>query len=468
MVAADDVVHPDLGCQGKRRPLVVMCAFPASGHMEGMLQIAAHLTARGFVVFFLSGDKFEQQARDAGAEPWDNALPLTAEMIKGQYAQPQGHLRWNYQQKHIFLDGAAARHKILTRCLESVRERYPGRQVIIFNEVLFLGALPYLLGAPLPKGYDKLPRIIHFHTSINWAVSDDVAPYGLALPPAKSGRDRSKYRALYDEMRPAAQGTVEYANRLFRSLGATKDLKADFLFSEIIRLPDVVLLACSPSLEYPRSDLPRTIKYIGGMPLKAYGSNFEVPEWWGELRANATLPLDTPERKKVVFLSQGTVNIDNYGELVIPTAKAFAAQQDIVVVATLGKRGEVLPDGTDLPENTRIVDYVPYDAILPLADVFVFNGGYGGFMHGVMNGTPMVFAGTAADKGEVAARAEWAGISVNLRTNTPTQTMIRDAINQILTDRRYKANIMKIKADNEAMDALGAVERQIWELTESQ
>jgi UDP:flavonoid glycosyltransferase YjiC (YdhE family) len=212
--------------------------------------------------------------------------------------------------------------------------------------------------------------------------------------------------------------------------------------------------------------MPPTIKYIGGLPLKTCIAKTVFPEWWSKVQANAVLPRDAHGRKKVVFLSQGTVNIDNYSELIIPTIEALATRQDVLVIATLGKREEKLPDTIAIPENTMIIDYFPYDVILPLADVFIFNGGYGGFMHGVMNGTPMVFAGTAADKGEVAARAEWAGISVNLWTSTPTQTMIRNAVDRILTDGKFKANAMKLKAENEAMNALEAVEKQIWEYTE--
>ncbi|KAK0638609.1 hypothetical protein B0T16DRAFT_462373 [Cercophora newfieldiana] len=448
-----------------KRPVVVMCAFPVSGHMEGPLQIAAHLASRGFPVFFLSGDDFVQRARDAGAEPWGN-MPLsdiTREVIEGQFALPQGHLRWNYQQKHFFLDGAPVRHKILTECLESVRVRFPGRPVVILNETMFLGAIPFLLGAPLPRGYDRRPPIIHFHTTVNCTVGEDegIAPYGVALPPAKTEEERARYRVMYEELRPAARDTVAYANRIFRSLGATEDLHGDFFFGELLRLPDLVLMACSPSLEYPR--LCSSVRYIGGLPRKGNGgeSNAELLEWWREV-----IDGSGKKKKKVVFVSQGTANIDDYGELVIPTLHAFADRDDVVVVAALGKRGVRLPEDimTTIPEGAKVMDYLPYDDILPLVDVFVFNGGYGGLMHGIANGTPMVIAGTAADKGEVAARAEWAGIAVNLRTSTPSQAMIRDAVDSVLADgSEFKVKAVEMRDENLALDALGAIERQIWE-----
>jgi UDP:flavonoid glycosyltransferase YjiC (YdhE family) len=452
--------------QYTKRPLIVVCAFPVQGHMEGALQITAHLTAKGFQVFCLCGEQFERQTRAAGAEPWGNALPIDREHIKRQYDVPPGPMRFNYQQKHIFIDGAAARHEILKKCLESIRERFPDQQVIIFSEAAFLGAVPYMLGAPLPRGYDRIPRVIQFNTTINIVDSVDVAPFMLCLPPARNDEDRARYRAHYDEVRPAGRETVAYANRVFKSLGATEELKGDMFFSDVICLSDVTLMACSPSLEYPRTDLPPTLKYIGGLPLKTLSADLVVPEWWEEVRANSVLPRDAPEHKRLVFVSQGTANNEDYGQLLIPTMKALYDYQDIIVIATLGKREGKLPEEISVPDNARVIDYYPYDAILPLADVFVCNGGYGGFMHGVMNGTPMVLAGTAGDKGEVAARAEWAGLAVNLRTNTPTEAMIRDAVDEILADGKFKENALRLKAENEAMNALEAIERQIWEFAE--
>ena len=74
-------------------------------------------------------------------------------------------------------------------------------------------------------------------------------------------------------------------------------------------------------------------------------------------------------------------------------------------------------------------------------------------------------AGTAVDKGEVAARAEWAGVAVNLRTSTPTEQQIRGAVDNILADGSFRATSLRLKAENEAMDALGAIEKWIWGFT---
>jgi UDP:flavonoid glycosyltransferase YjiC (YdhE family) len=70
----------------------------------------------------------------------------------------------------------------------------------------------------------------------------------------------------------------------------------------------------------------------------------------------------------------------------------LADREDIIVIGVLGVKGARL-DGVKVPPNTRVVDYLMYEAVLAYADVFITNGGYNGFMTGVMHGVPMVLAG---------------------------------------------------------------------------
>ena len=73
-------------------------------------------------------------------------------------------------------------------------------------------------------------------------------------------------------------------------------------------------------------------------------------------------------------MSQGTVATD--ADQLIRPALAGLADQDVLVIAVTG--------GTDpgllgeLPANTRVERYLPFEEILPHVDVFVTNGGFGG------------------------------------------------------------------------------------------
>jgi UDP:flavonoid glycosyltransferase YjiC (YdhE family) len=76
--------------------------------------------------------------------------------------------------------------------------------------------------------------------------------------------------------------------------------------------------------------------------------------------------------------------------------------------------------------------------LLPSVDVMVTNGGYGAAQRALMTGVPLIVAGNTEDKPEVAARVEWFGAGVNLRTGIPTAAMVRRAVRQVLDDGGYR------------------------------
>ena len=79
-------------------------------------------------------------------------------------------------------------------------------------------------------------------------------------------------------------------------------------------------------------------------------------------------------------------------------------------------------------------------------------------MHGVSNGVPMIFAGTEADKGEVAARPSGRALPSNLRTSNPTEGAIRDAVDEVFSDDTVKSRTMELKRVNEELKAIEAIE----------
>ncbi|KAH8896939.1 glycosyltransferase family 1 protein [Thozetella sp. PMI_491] len=447
----------------KLSPLIVLCVWPIPGHTYGLLQVAEFLVKRGFQCFFCGGSDHEAQIIRTGAEffPHDRAF---SDIQRQLSSTPPGYVRSCFTLKHVFLDSVQLQHNALTTCLESVRKRFPARQVIILHESYAMGLLPFYYGAPLPRGYTEMPRVINFHPSVHIGSSIDVGPFPFGLPPATGDEDRKQLQAVYNEIRPLSREVVAYANEVYRTLGATRKIEGDFFLDILLTSHDVTMMTCSPGLEYPRSDMSPKIKFIGGMPLKPIDPNFAPPSWWGEIVANASLPSDCPSRKKVVTVAQGTLHL-NYRELIVPTITGLF-HQDIILVALLGAKGAQLADDLAIPANTYVIDYLPYDAILPFSDVFISNAGYGGFIHGIMNGVPMVLAGVLTDKAEVSRRAEWAGIGVNLRTQSPSPGQIRQAVDTIFSDTRFKQRVLELKKENEDLNALGSIEKQIWEYTE--
>jgi UDP:flavonoid glycosyltransferase YjiC (YdhE family) len=191
--------------------------------------------------------------------------------------------------------------------------------------------------------------------------------------------------------------------------------------------------------------------FAGALHPNPLPADFDYPSWWDDV---------TKGGKRVVFVAQGTVAL-NYTHLIMPTIRALADRDDFLVVATLGRKGLTLPTDFEIPANTRVIDYLDYDAILPYASLFVMNAGYGGFLHGVVHGVPMVLAGESEDKKDVAARGEYAGVAVNLRTGKPSVEQVRSGVNKLLNDPGFKQRAITIKRENEQLDVISTVEREI-------
>jgi len=123
-----------------------------------------------------------------------------------------------------------------------------------------------------------------------------------------------------------------------------------------------------------------------------------------------------------------------------------------------------LPADVPVPPNCRVADYIPYDDLLPRCDVFVTTGGYGSFQRALNNGTPLVMAGTTEEKPETAARAEWAGVAVNLRTSHPSAAQLGQAIDEILSNRKFKTRALEIQDEIATYDPVGVIIENIEEL----
>jgi UDP:flavonoid glycosyltransferase YjiC (YdhE family) len=165
----------------------------------------------------------------------------------------------------------------------------------------------------------------------------------------------------------------------------------------------------------------------------------------------------------MIFVCQGTVARD-ITQLAIPTMIALKERSDIIVVVALGKEGESLPADFSVPSNSRVVDYISYDDVLPYCDLFVTTGGYGSLQRALNNGTPLIMGATTEEKPESAARAEWAGVAVNLRTSCPSIEQLQQAVDEILSNKRYKTRALEIQAEIAASDPVGVIIDNIEEL----
>lgn len=266
--------------------------------------------------------------------------------------------------------------------------------------------------------------------------SRDLPPSGLALQPGQHALGRLR-DSLLRSLMPLASGSIE---RAFRAARDRAGLGAGRPFSEALYSRQLVLATGSPLLEYPRSDLPESVVFVGH--LQPAGAPMGAPPLWAETLAD--------EPRPVVFVTQGTFDIDP-ADLLMPTLDGLAHDPVRVIGTTAGAAYE-----GHVPANARLVDYVPFPAIVPHASVGVTNGGWGGVLAMLATGVPLVVAGGTLDKPEIAARVAWSGAGLDLRTGHPRPIRVRNAVRRVIGESQFRARAKEIAAE---FDALGGAVR---------
>ncbi|MER7754170.1 nucleotide disphospho-sugar-binding domain-containing protein [Kitasatospora sp. NPDC097643] len=413
---------------------IITTAIPAHGHTSPMLAISADLAARGHEVTFLGGARFAGAAERAGVR--FVALPAEADFddrdldarFPGRASLPPGPERTAFDVKHVFVDPIPAQYRALLALLAE----FPA--VAVLADAFLQGALPLALSRP--RG--ERPALVGIGTTPPLLPSVDTAPFGFALPPLPGEEGRARNRVLQEEAERRGEPLRAYAEAVYAGLGVTLPEGPRGL--AMVTVPDVFLQLTVPGFEYPRSDAPDTFRMIGALP-GIVGNEQPLRPWWDELTSG----------RPVVVVTQGTLANQDLGELVAPTVTALANRDDLLVVAATAR-----PDGPAdltallggrLPANTRAAGYIPFDQLLPHTAVLVSNGGYGGVHTALRYGVPLVVAGASEDKPEVAARVQWSGAGLDLRTGRPEPAQVRRAVDEVLGRVRFRERACALGAE---------------------
>jgi UDP:flavonoid glycosyltransferase YjiC (YdhE family) len=453
----------------------LITTIPVTGHVNPGLPIARALVQRGHTVWWYTGQKFRAAIEATGARyiPMQAAYDYDSD-TDAAFPGRAGRsgldgLKWDL--KHLFYD-------LLPGQLADLRDIlrvFPADALLADTGFLGAGAL-HELGGP--------PYAIYSITALTLS-SRDTAPFGLALPPDASSLGRLRNRALTGLFRVIFRDVTAYGNGVRRKLGLPPLQRS--VFDGLS--PFLNLQSSTPAFEYPRSDLPPQVHFIGPL-LPDAPRDFAPPKWWPELR----------DRRPVVLVNQGTLATDP-GDLIVPALQALAGEKVLVVATTGGASPELiasewasaseaallaaemrillhagmvggfghvyhvpmqhrarLVEPTEpgpLPRNAHVEPFVPFGALMPHVDVMITNGGYGGVQFALAHGVPLVVAGATEEKPEIAARVAWSGAGINLKTKTPSLDQIRGAVRDLLVDDRYRQNAKRIQADYARHNAPG-------------
>ncbi|KAH8897350.1 UDP-Glycosyltransferase/glycogen phosphorylase [Thozetella sp. PMI_491] len=425
-----------------------MSSFSLTGHFLPAQQVAAYLVQRGYTVYFVAAPAFE--ASLAATEPRIQFIPIMgpAGMLPDAAEHPVflGKMTGFESLVEIMMGWSICMPSSLDslrRAMVQIRKEHPKRELVIVTEAATAGIPPLKLGAPLPEGYTTVPKSLGFNIVPPIWTSLDQGPPLLGLPYDVTHSEAP----AFDQMRLALQMCGVGEDALARVFGDHREVIEHSPLETMFTCHDTVLQMCIPSLEFPVSDWPSHVRFGGTLPPKPLPADFQFPR--------------CSTRKKIVAVAQGTLAVD-WSALLVPTIRSLANRHDLIVVAILGVRGASLD--IEVPSNTLVVDYFPYDAVIMHTDVFVTNGSYGVFSHCVAHGVPMVLAGHSEDKPDMGMRGEWAGLAVNLRTGNPSPDMISAGVERVLRDSKYKDRASELMKEAHAYGALENLEREVRKL----
>ncbi|KAI0598846.1 hypothetical protein F4775DRAFT_591964 [Biscogniauxia sp. FL1348] len=518
------------------RPLILIVCHSLTGHLAPMLRIASALCSRGWTIYFLGPSTQRSRIASTGATfvPLQGRADLsdeayyTAPPVAGYAALPW-YERVLVDLREQCLEALPDAWASVQSALRLMRSDPPSgqatREVLILAEAFFYGILPLRYEAAVEG---PRPRSLCVSVTVPAVRCAELPPLGYGGRASGPGDSKRLWAAW---ARKAAPLTGLLARKL-REAGATRGLGPDhvFLSGENYLCHERILQLGVPGFEYPRASWPAGFRFVGLVQgggrerkkeqgdgggvdedtlVKAKGKE-NAPDfpWWPDILANsASLHAgDHPGRKKIVVVAQGTVETNPH-DLIIPTIRAFAdpsSGSKYIVVAILGWESARLtslsasstissttaspapsnptsttPDPADaIPPNAYIAPYLSYDAVLPHADAWVHNGGFGAVSHGIAHGVPMVVAGEGMDKGENAARVAWSGIGVDLRCGArASAAAVREGVEWVLRDEKEeegegvnqggrrgtpKQRIQELQRENEAMDCFRIIEEELW------
>ena len=403
---------------------------PASGHVRPGLPIARELVARNHEVVWFTSDRFMASIERTGARHVGLTAGLDLDETDLDASFPQrsqfkpGIRQLKFDLQAVFIDTIPG----YLVDLRELADREPFDLVVIESS--------FMAGAFLAEERG-LPLAVFGITPLT-ARSAECAPMGFALAPMRGPLGKLRNQSLNKLTEVVFASAQKRFQQVRAELGFTP---ADrFLLDYTVARAPIYLQGTIPEFEYPRSDLPSNVHFVGALLPEAPGG-YQLPDWWPELDGD----------RPVVLVSQGTVKIDP-DLLIHPAIEALQDEDVLVVVATGGTPpDEILSHHA--ANNVRAERFIPFADLLPKVDVAVSNGGYGGTQQALVHGLPVVVAGVTEGKNEVAARVAWAGVGINLKTETPTPAQLREAVRTALDDSSYRRRAQALQARYAEYDA---------------
>ncbi|WP_329138361.1 hypothetical protein OG552_30480 [Streptomyces sp. NBC_01476] len=416
---------------------IIVASPPNTGELAPLLELARGLAQRGHQITVLTGSRFRDAVESVGLA----FTPLTGiadfdDRLIGDIPErarlTPGPEQLNFDWVNLFVNPMPHQHAALQELLEADPDQY------LISNALFLGAVPTAMGA---SGHR--PRRWVAVSVVPLAVSSEDTTFFGPVPVGPGEDQKAANRAAIAGFASEMQPVQDRLNELLRSMGARGTFPA--FVDGIITVPDVTAALTVPGFEYERSDAPDSLHLVGSLTPQR-PAEWQPPAWWSDLDGS----------RPVVVVTQGTLANRDLTQLIEPALTGLA-DLDVTVVATLGREVDAL--SIPLPANARLAEYIPFDVLLPKADVYITNGGAGGIHQALAAGVPVLAAGLTEDKPANAARVAHHGLGIDMHTATPTPEAVAADTERLLKATEIRENVERLAQVYAAYDALVEIER---------
>ncbi|HTI08180.1 MAG TPA: nucleotide disphospho-sugar-binding domain-containing protein [Puia sp.] len=401
------------------RKKILFANFPADGHFNPLTGLAIHLEKIGYEVRWYTSKIFTEKlkklqihhypfkkALDPEDGDFDKALPGRTEK-KSQIA------KLKFDIIHAFI----LRGPEYFEDIQEIYQEYPFDLLVADCAFTGISFVTELMKIPVVSiGVFPLSE-----------KSRDLPPNGLGLTPSGSFAGKIRQRLLHRLCEGLIfRGPDKVLHRQYDTYGIPHNREG--VFDMLIRKSDLLLQSGSPGFEYYRSDLGENIRFIG--PLFPYTKPERSTPWFDPR---------VRQYKKILLVTQGTVEKDT-NKIIVPTLEAFRDSNTLVIATTGGNGTEKLRKL--YPQSNFIIeDFIPFADVMPYANAYITNGGYGGVMLGIKHQLPLVVAGKHEGKNEICARVGYFNLGINLRTEKPLPRQICAAVNKVMTDPLYRHQV---------------------------
>jgi MGT family glycosyltransferase len=260
--------------------------------------------------------------------------------------------------------------------------------------------------------------VVTFSANISFAPLPGVPPLGPGLPPARNDQER----AMHAEIAKASAAVFDSGLPALNGARASLGLEPLNSLLEQFAVAESELLATSRAFDFPCTDLPGHVKYVG--------PQIGDPHWAQKWNS----PWPASDKRPLVTVGFSTT-FQNHAAVLQKVIDALAPLP-VRVLVTLGgsiKRNELKP-----AQNCVLAESAPHSQVMKEAAFVITHGGHGTVMRALMSRAPMLVIPHGRDQNDNAVRVTERGAGLSLIPDASTES-IRAACERLLNEPSFRA-----------------------------